>query len=140
MSYYGSRVLLWEASTFFLNIHWFLDKTNRTGSQLQLINGILLVSFFSIRIVYGGYISIHFFFTLLQVRHEIPLAYLIIYALGNLMLQALNWFWFYKMIISIRKRFSNPPVSQTQGLDHKNAATLDFNAKGRHPVGNGGSI
>lgn len=43
--------------------------------------------------VVGPLQSIQFFFTLLQVRHEIPLAYLLIYGLGNLMLQGLNWFW-----------------------------------------------
>ena len=110
---------------WFHNVLRFLDKTNRTGSQFQLINGILLVlTFFSVRIVYGGYIvgfsfsffppsapisyvtdvtlglsqSIYFFFTLLQVRHEIPLAYLLIYAFGNLMLQALSWFWWELLI------------------------------------------
>jgi hypothetical protein len=42
-------------STIFLNIHWFLDKTNRAGSTLQLINGFFLVgSFFAVRLVYGG--------------------------------------------------------------------------------------
>jgi hypothetical protein len=137
MSYYGTRVLLWEVSTFFLNIHWFLDKTNRTGSRFQLINGILLVlSFFSVRIVSGAFLSIHFFSTLLQVRQEISLAYFVIYALGNLMLQGLSCFWFYKMILSIRKRFGNP---QSQGHNHKNASAL-VNGNGRHSVGNGGSI
>ena len=109
---------------WFHNVLRFLDKTNRTGSQFQLINGILLVlTFFSVRIVYGGYIvgflffflplplsvtdvtlglsqSIYFFFTLLQVRDEIPLAYLLIYAFGNLMLQALSWFWWELLIFS----------------------------------------
>jgi hypothetical protein len=33
----------------------FLDKTGRTGSNFQLLNGItLLVTFFGVRIVYGG--------------------------------------------------------------------------------------
>ncbi|KAF8163559.1 TLC domain-containing protein [Crassisporium funariophilum] len=106
VAYYGLRCLLWETSTFFLNNHWFLDKTNRTGSRLQLINGFfLLTSFLFVRIIYGGSISLQFFFTLLEVRHEIPLAYLLIYGLGNIVLQGLNWFWFYKMIQSLRKRF-----------------------------------
>ncbi|KAK0496685.1 hypothetical protein EDD18DRAFT_1352527 [Armillaria luteobubalina] len=46
-AYYATRCLLWEGSTFFLGIHWFLDKTNHTGSTFQLINGLfLLVTFF----------------------------------------------------------------------------------------------
>ena len=44
------------------------------------------------------------------------------------------------MIISIRKRFNNPPVNQTQEPIHKNASTLAVNGNGRHPIGNGGSI
>lgn len=54
-------------------------------------------------IVLGLSQSLHFFSTLLQVRHEIPLAYLLIYALGNLMLQALSWFWwgFFELIFPL---------------------------------------
>jgi hypothetical protein len=51
--------VLYELSTPFLNIHWFCDKLNLTGSKLQLYNGIaLLVSFFSCRIVWGTYQSV----------------------------------------------------------------------------------
>jgi hypothetical protein len=33
-----------------------LDKTNNTGGTFQLVNGVFLVlSFFCVRIVYGGY-------------------------------------------------------------------------------------
>ncbi|KAK0228799.1 TLC domain-containing protein [Armillaria fumosa] len=108
LAYYAARCLLWEASTFFLNIHWFLDKTNRTGSNFQLINGLfLLVTFFVVRLVYGGmYISYQFAHTLYQVRHQVPLAYIFIYGGGNVVLQGLNWLWFGKMIEAIRKRFS----------------------------------
>ena len=42
------------------------------------------------------------------------------------------------MIISIRKRFNNPPVNQTQvPNNHKIASTLTVNGNGRHPIGNG---
>ena len=45
------------------------------------------------------------------------------------------------MIISIRKRFNNPPVNQTQvPNNHKIASTLTVNGNERHPIGNGGSI
>ncbi|KAF5331117.1 hypothetical protein D9619_005379 [Psilocybe cf. subviscida] len=106
VAYYGVRCLLWETSTFFLNNHWFMDKTGRTGTRAQLINGVFLLgSFFFIRIVYGGYISIQFFHTLLQIRKSVPLTHVIIYGSGNFVLQGLNWFWFFKMITSLRKRF-----------------------------------
>jgi len=108
VAYYGTRCLLWETSTFFLNIHWFMDKTGRTGSRAQLINGfLLLTAFFGVRIVYGGKVSYEFIYTLLQVKHEIPAVYFWVYGLGNVVLQALNWLWFYKMISALKKRFSS---------------------------------
>ncbi|KAF2176739.1 DUF887-domain-containing protein [Zopfia rhizophila CBS 207.26] len=58
-NYYGLSFVLYELSTPFLNIHWFCDKLNLTGSNLQLYNGIaLLVSFFLCRLVWGTYQSI----------------------------------------------------------------------------------
>ncbi|KAG7448052.1 DUF887-domain-containing protein [Guyanagaster necrorhizus] len=112
LAYYAARCLLWEASTFFLNIHWFLDKTKRTGSNFQLINGMfLLVTFFAVRLVYGGMsVSYQFAHTLYQVRHQVPLAYIFIYGGGNVVLQSLNWLWFGKMIAAVRKRFSDDAV------------------------------
>ncbi|PVI07092.1 DUF887-domain-containing protein [Periconia macrospinosa] len=58
-NYYGLSFVLYELSTPFLNIHWFCDKLNLTGSHLQLYNGIaLLITFFGCRIVWGTYQSI----------------------------------------------------------------------------------
>jgi len=106
VAYYGTRCLLWETSTFLLNIHWFLDKTGRTGTRVQLVNGILLIlTFFFVRIVYGGLISLHFFRTLLNIYDDVPLSYTLVYGTGNFLLMGLNFFWFYKMIAAIRKRF-----------------------------------
>jgi hypothetical protein len=96
---------LWEASTFFLNIHWFLDKTNHAGSTLQLVNGVFLVaSFFCVRIIYGGWISYSFFVTLRHVYSDVSFFYTCM-CVGNCLLQGLNWFWLMKMIAALRKRF-----------------------------------
>ncbi|KAF6763948.1 TLC domain-containing protein [Ephemerocybe angulata] len=114
VAYYGARCLLWEISTFFLNIHWFLDKTNRTGSTLQLANGVaLLFAFFSVRLVYGGSISYQFFVTLLNIWRQMPFAYTFVFGLGNFALQGLNWLWFSKMIAAIRKRFNGSEESKS---------------------------
>ncbi|KAG6863114.1 hypothetical protein C0993_012814, partial [Termitomyces sp. T159_Od127] len=110
-------------STFFLNIHWFMDKTGRTGSTAQFINGIFLLSaFFGVRLVYGGKVvrgqcrvwgeadaaqSFDFMCTLLEVRHEIPWIYTIVFGVGNLVLTGLNWLWFTKMISALRRRFDD---------------------------------
>jgi len=94
-------------STFFLNNHWFLDKTGRTGSTTQLVNGVfLLLTFLGVRLVYGCLLSFDFLRTLVRVRNQVPFSYLVVYGLGNIVLQGLNWFWFYKMIESLRRRFS----------------------------------
>ncbi|KAG5643227.1 hypothetical protein DXG03_001311 [Asterophora parasitica] len=108
VAYYGVRCLLWETSTFFLNIHWFMDKTGRTGSRAQLVNGFFLLSaFFGVRILYGGMVSYDFLHTLVQVRREVPVVYVLVYGIGNFVLTSLNWFWFYKMISALRRRFSD---------------------------------
>jgi len=115
LAYYASRFLLWETSTVFLNIHWALDKTNRTGGIVQLINGVFLVlSFFAVRLMYGGLVSYQFFQTLYHGRHEIAPVAIAITGIGNVLLQTLNWFWLVKMIVSLRKRFASAKGAKTQ--------------------------
>ncbi|KAK1757709.1 topoisomerase I damage affected protein 4 [Echria macrotheca] len=58
LNYYSTVFILYELSTPFLNIHWFFDKLNMTGSRAQLYNGIaLLFTFASCRLVWGSYQS-----------------------------------------------------------------------------------
>ncbi|KAI4294249.1 hypothetical protein K525DRAFT_244259 [Schizophyllum commune Loenen D] len=105
--YYGVRCLLWEISTIFLNIHWFLDKLGKTGSTAQKINGaLLLASFFGVRIVYGGMVSAQFLTELYTIRRDVSTTVCVVYGGGNILLQGLNWFWFFKMIQAFQKRFS----------------------------------
>lgn len=59
VNFYAPTFILYELSSPFLNIHWFLDKLNLTGSRFQLYNGLLLLFvFFSCRLVWGTYQSI----------------------------------------------------------------------------------
>lgn len=59
VNYYGPTFILYELSSPFLNLHWFFDKLNMTGSRPQLYNGILLLAtFFGCRLVWGTYQSI----------------------------------------------------------------------------------
>ncbi|PVH74579.1 hypothetical protein DL98DRAFT_552137 [Cadophora sp. DSE1049] len=61
-NYYDLNFILYELSTPFLNIHWFFDKLNITGSQIQLYNSIaLLATFFSCRVLWGNYQSINIY-------------------------------------------------------------------------------
>ncbi|KAJ5748147.1 uncharacterized protein N7511_009843 [Penicillium nucicola] len=59
LNYYAPTFILYELSSPFLNIHWFLDKVNMTGSRTQWYNGMaLLGTFFGCRLVWGTWQSI----------------------------------------------------------------------------------
>ncbi|KAL4965130.1 TLC domain-containing protein [Aspergillus stella-maris] len=58
VNFYAPVFILYELSSPFLNIHWFLDKVNMTGSNLQWYNGMaLLVVFFCCRLLWGTWQS-----------------------------------------------------------------------------------
>ncbi|KAL2824640.1 TLC domain-containing protein [Aspergillus cavernicola] len=59
LNYYAPVFILYELSSPFLNIHWFLDKVNMTGSSLQWYNGMaLLIVFFCCRLIWGTWQSV----------------------------------------------------------------------------------
>lgn len=105
IAYYGPRFLLWELSTPFLNINWFLDKMDMTGSSVQMVNGaMLLATFAGARLIYGTVMSMAFYRTLLDIQDRIPMSIFLTYSIGNTILNGLNWFWFLKMIAMVQKR------------------------------------
>ncbi|KAF8508387.1 DUF887-domain-containing protein [Gautieria morchelliformis] len=105
-AYTSVRLLFLEISTPLLNIHWFLDKTGRTGTTLQLVNGIaLVIVFFLTRICYGSVTSYRFLITLHDARVQLSPFLSLIYAVGTASLQLLNCLWMYKMLAALRKRF-----------------------------------
>ncbi|TPX62828.1 hypothetical protein PhCBS80983_g00182 [Powellomyces hirtus] len=107
LMYYGAAFLMFELSTPFLNIHWFCDKTGRTGSTLQLVNGIVLIAaFFMARIVFGFINSYDFAVTCMSRMDDIPTAYVYVYGIANILLNGLNVFWLSKMITALTSRFS----------------------------------
>lgn len=145
MNFYATNFILYELSSPFLNIHWFCDKLNMTGSNLQFVNGIvLLFTFFSCRLCWGTYNSFRVFADVYRAyaagavtladpevgklssnttlgnagfKHDIlrfaegqtvPLWLAAAYLISNLILNGLNWFWFGKMIETLRKRFDPP--------------------------------
>jgi hypothetical protein len=126
-NYYGCVFMLYELSTPFLNIHWFFDKLGMTGTKAQLYNGIaLLMVFFCCRLVWGAYSSFNIYrdvwnalhfngqVTKLSTNEEmmrfggdrlLPMWLVVLYMGGHVTLQALNVFWFGKMIAAVKKRF-----------------------------------
>lgn len=162
VNYYACTFILYELSSPFLNIHWFCDKLNMTGSTVQFVNGLMLLfTFFSCRLVWGTYQSIrvfgdvyHLYMTgqvpqydpevgklsddthvnnagfkndLLQYSagQTIPLWLISAYLASNLTLNGLNWFWFSKMIETLRKRF-DPPIGTKKAQPKVSAAPVEI--------------
>ncbi|CEH17340.1 uncharacterized conserved protein [Ceraceosorus bombacis] len=122
--YDGLGFLLWELSTPFLNIHWFLDKLGKTGSKIQLINAVFLLSTYVIaRLTFGVYNSYSWFmnvnFPATPHVPPIPISYRVFYTLGNITLNSLNFIWFRAMIRAVQKRFTAAPADGSNKLDAK---------------------
>ncbi|GAB0138232.1 hypothetical protein EsDP_00006471 [Epichloe bromicola] len=135
VNYYGCTFILWELSTPFLNVHWFMDKLGMTGSRAQLYNGFLLLfTFFSCRLVYGTYQSVRVFGDIWAAMDNnpsvaslnsatmgfaneastVPVWLGAIYLASNLTLNGLNFYWFIMMVKAVRKRFEPEKQPQTE--------------------------
>ncbi|KAF4968214.1 hypothetical protein FZEAL_10423 [Fusarium zealandicum] len=126
LNHYACVFILWELSTPFLNVHWFMDKLGMTGTRAQLYNGlVLLFTFFSCRLVYGTYSSLRVFRDVwaginahpdikslatpaMAFAHQdstVPMWLGAAYLASNITLNSLNFYWFFMMIRAVRKRF-----------------------------------
>ncbi|KAL8797984.1 MAG: hypothetical protein Q9182_007061 [Xanthomendoza sp. 2 TL-2023] len=118
VNYYGLNFILYELSTPFLNIHWWLDKIGMTGSKLQLINGVaLLTTFGSSRLVWGTYQNFRMYqdiWRAIQYPEELPVPswLAVAYLASTTALSVLNFFWFGRMIQTVAKRFEKPSKDQ----------------------------
>lgn len=111
MNYYGLNFILYELSTPFLNIHWFMDKLGMTGSTAQLINGIILISTFGgCRLIWGTYQSFRMYqdvWLALKTPGGLPIPPWLAaaYLASTTMLSFLNIYWFGRMIKNVSSRF-----------------------------------
>ncbi|KAL8717368.1 MAG: hypothetical protein Q9225_005387 [Loekoesia sp. 1 TL-2023] len=118
VNYYGINLILYELSTPFLNIHWWLDKVGMTGSNLQLVNGIaLLTTFGGSRLVWGTYQNYSMYkdiWKAIQNPGELPVPswLALAYLASTTALSGLNFYWFGKMIQAVAKRFEKPDKDQ----------------------------
>nr|OQO30715.1 hypothetical protein B0A51_01839 [Rachicladosporium sp. CCFEE 5018] len=110
-NYYGVNFVLYELSTPFLNLHWMLNKLSPTPeeepSDLQVYNGFALVgTFFGCRLVWGTYQTWLLTQDMLSAWRAGPVPELLFgtYLLANTALTGLNFFWFSKMVGTLRKR------------------------------------
>ncbi len=102
-----------------------------TGGKAQLVNGIaLLVTFFGSRLVWGTYQSVKVYQDIVHVLHMsefetksgshgsavlqfsdkqvLPLWLAYTYLASNTLLMILNFYWFWRMIETVTKRFLSP--------------------------------
>lgn len=130
-NYYGVAFVLYAISTPFLNLHWYFDKCNMTGGKAQLVNGVaLLVTFFGTRLVWGTYQSVMVYQDLMHVlrmpesvnkswlhgsevmqfsdQQVLPLWLAYTYMASNMLLTVLNFYWFWRMVETVTKRFRSP--------------------------------
>lgn len=131
--YYGIQYALVELSTPFVNIHWFLNKLGKAGSNLQIVNGLLLiVTFACCRLIWGSYLTFVFFrdvWTALHapqsswteynyspsqrpliLEHRAPWWLAVMFMISNAVVMSLSAFWFTKMIATIRKHIETPSL------------------------------
>ncbi|EER37191.1 DUF887 domain-containing protein [Histoplasma capsulatum H143] len=144
VNYYAPTFILYELSSPFLNFHWFFDKVNMTGSKAQWYNGMmLLLVFFCCRLVWGTWQSFRVFIDIFTVYSgasggstripvnatnaeaskfaddsmagSVPLWLVATYLSSNFTLNSLNFFWFWRMIETVMKRFRAPaPDTKTK--------------------------
>lgn len=104
-----------ELSTPFVNINWFISKlpAGTVPFYIQAINGLLLmITFFIVRIVWGFFAIYKVSGQLYAVKDQLPF-WLIFSIVGlNFALDALNVYWFKKMIAIAVKKFSGPAQPQ----------------------------
>lgn len=133
LNHYACVFILWELSTPFLNVHWFMDKINMTGTRAQLYNGVMLLfTFFSCRLIYGTYSSFRVYrdvWSAINVNPDmkalnlptmsfahpdstVPMWIGITYLASNVTLNSLNFYWFFMMIRAVRKRFVSTAESE----------------------------
>ncbi|KAJ1651036.1 hypothetical protein IWQ61_008306 [Dispira simplex] len=104
---YGPIFLMFELSTPFLNIHWFMDKLGLTGSVFQMVNGVLLLgAFFLSRLVFGIYWAGYLYLDVYHNWHRVPTYLTLMYVIGNVSLNLLNMYWFTKMVTAVQSRFT----------------------------------
>ncbi|KAK9712660.1 hypothetical protein K7432_006989 [Basidiobolus ranarum] len=114
--YYGCIFLMFELSTPFLNVQWFMDKLGFEGSLGQKVNSvILLATFFIVRIIYGFWSLYYLIVDILPVAHSIPLHLLTLFGAALGCLHLLNVIWLCKIFLRVKKIHSEPvPKTKTK--------------------------
>ncbi|EJT41597.1 TDA4-like protein [Saccharomyces kudriavzevii IFO 1802] len=107
------RFLIYEASTPFVNINWFIMQCNAKSKNciplwFNVVNGLLLMTvFFVVRICWGTIASALLFKQMWNVRDELPKVSAVAMMSLNIFMNWLNVLWFKKML-KIAKKLAKP--------------------------------
>lgn len=106
-----------------------------TGGRAQLVNGILLIfTFFSCRIVWGTLNAVFVFQDIYKTYYNPPAdiiaqgrqfpAWLgFVYLFSNTILNFLNYYWFSRMIVTLRARFEKPKEELKKAIEIEKSAS-----------------
>jgi len=104
LHYFAAAFILWEMSTPFVQLRWFLYEMGMKNTRVYVANGIMMMAaFFLSRLVMGAYFS-YVFWGATQAELEnprpggFPAPGVHFFRVANVCLQGLNCFWFYKML------------------------------------------
>lgn len=118
--------LLFELSTPFVNINWFASKmpAGFVSDTTVIVNGILLlVTFFTVRILWGFYAVImvarDMFAVWDQLYKVLPVGTLSL----NFTLDILNVYWFYRMLLIAKKKANGKKT--TKEAEHELAHKIE---------------
>jgi len=104
-----------EATTPFVNQHWYFTISNMKGSVWYVVNGIVMfLGFFVFRVVLTTGIALQFAYLSWPVRHEFYHQYHV-YAIPIwlVLIASLNYFWFYKITKGMIKALTGSSSSST---------------------------
>lgn len=103
LHYHGAAFLMWELSTPFVHLRWFMHKMKLDHTQGYLVNGFLMIAaFFFARIVWGYYAGYLLVMDVVGERYKVPASPFpvwgtVAYCLVAIAMNSLNSFWFWKM-------------------------------------------
>jgi hypothetical protein len=109
-------VLLFEATTPFVNCRWFLSQMDWKDTKLYVVNGLLMtIGWLIIRVVVGAYVGVWMWRMRAQMAEEARwftqwISLIGAYTLGY----ALQWFWFVKIVQGAMKVLTGPKSQKKQ--------------------------
>lgn len=101
LHYLGVQCLMFNTSTIFLHLHWFIKYTNigdeRFRYMLTMINDFFgVITFVYYRMINGAWISYVMFSLFYNHYDKVNIGQILFYSMSNILLTLLNYVWFYK--------------------------------------------